>query len=294
VQVKAVLIGAPVATLPNVAVLPSSSRPDEVFSAIEENDPAEPAVVVARDAVGDHVAAHLAQTVRGLVTDRAVAVLPVTAPPTQAVLLAQAHDWLAPSHRADQLALLVPALVQHGRTIAVVGSVSRLRSPAPSVAQHARGLLPGSRFVVDLRAGVVVNGSESLDDTPMTTTVGLVAGGPPSAWLDELPQDPRRATWVLDASLVEPRDFWGCRRWCELTGFVTPVERVVADVLGGPEPTCRFCGLLRRVDRCSFCGAVAEAAGADTDAYRDSRSDVPDGARPPSGHDAFANEVLPR
>ena len=73
---------------------------------------------------------------------------------TRSLLLARLVAGLPPAVATSLVAALAPGL----RTYALLGAVGRLERPAPTLAQHARGLAPGGCFLVDDQGVSAVKG----------------------------------------------------------------------------------------------------------------------------------------
>lgn len=259
-----VAVGFPALELQHAVQLPSGAPVRDVVDAVDAGSAGsartgEACVLVTCDGPEEHAGAHVAGVARQLATPGTVSVSSVSLPATRAALLLRCLDYVAPYLSAADLHAVVPAVDAALRTVAVVDSVARLRRPAPGVAQHGLGLVPGSRFAVDLDAEVVGAPSTVFGAATATTLGAAVASavavvGGVDGWyarLDGAPADP-----TITLTDVEPRTFWGARRFVELSVLPEPLELVVERALQAPSNPCPTCEREVRSTACPFCGVV--------------------------------------
>ncbi|WP_426562816.1 hypothetical protein ACPPVT_18425 [Angustibacter sp. McL0619] len=214
------------------------------------------------DEPGEERQSHRAGVVRALSERADVAVLALSEPPSRIALLMRCLDFVSPYLPVADLHAVAPAVNGALRTLALVDGVSGLRRPAPSVVQHGLGLVPGSRFAVDLEAGTVGAPNtldavtKSLPANPVATSAVVVAA---DTWYPLLPGAPAEPTVMLRD--VPPRTFWGARRWAELTVLTEPLETVVERALQQPARPCTGCARQVRQATCPFCGVVPGQPG---------------------------------
>lgn len=136
-------------------------------------------------------------------------------------------------------------------------SVRRLEDPAPSLAQHARSLLPGGGFLAEPGRGVSpargsltalevagADGPRVLRHTPVTD--------PRLSWLVAEAQRAARADTVEPvASWQDPVDAYGTAAAVELALLPTAGARATAE---HELQSCDGCGRLRATGTCGFCG----------------------------------------
>lgn len=185
-------------------------------------------------------------------------------PPLASTLLVRMLGELAMSRHVVPSLLVsgVGRLEQLITSVAWLGSVARLQRPAPSLLQHARSWLPGSRFAA------------VLDDEPRVLRLRrneplpLDRLDPPEAWRIVVTagtgdQDAVERSLAHHAPGVEvtriPRAdesvrWWGTERFVEVAYVPSDVRRWARQLLGDREPgVCRWCGELSLVRPCSLC-----------------------------------------
>lgn len=221
-------------------------------------------LIVVRDRPEQSENAHRARLLRALAQRPDSAIATVVCPATRAELLRRLlAEWVRRLSPVE-LHALVGGLNASLRTVAVIGNVSELRRPAPSVPQHALGLLPGSTFAVDLDRGSVTSAKAGFTDFPLEAS-GPGTDSPPSVrltygqaqdWSRLLPGGDTEGV-LLDETLVRTGDFWGAKRWAEVTAIAESPDSVVERVLATPGQSCPVCGREVRLSRsCPFCGVV--------------------------------------
>src|SRR4051794_40860066 len=161
------------------------------------------------------------------------------------------------------LAAGVDVVLDQLRTAALLGSVSRLESPAPALRQHARGLLPGGCFLVDDRGVQAIRhrlprGGRG-EDAELAVAAGRDLGDwPERLWSTLGPPSPQPQPWAGAG-----RSCWGTTRWAEVTVAPRPAALLAAELAACPTRTCGWCGRLGLDARaCPFCGSAGSRATA--------------------------------
>lgn len=180
----------------------------------------------------------------------------VTGPVSRTVLLARLLGDTVAS--AAALAAMVDPLLGSIRTYALLGSVAHLDKPAPTVAQHARGLVPGACFLVDGESvtatkGRLPRGLGRGAEAVLATSEGSDVD---SDWPDRLWAALGPSTGMPEPLVVAGGSVWGTSRWAEISVSATTPAAVVARLDGVALTPCPWC---RRpvLDEapCPFCGA---------------------------------------
>jgi hypothetical protein len=182
----------------------------------------------------------------------------VSGPPTlfQAVIRVLGNAGVPAGVRAVGLELVLRSV----HTLALIGSVSKLERPAPSVLQHARSLAPGARFLVQPDA--VRDAHRGLPaDLPRGRPVLAVAASDDERvqWAHEL--------WKAVAPVGAPMvpvgrpvgRWWGTSRWAELAVLEESPERLIEQVRRLSSVSCSWCGNTIAISSpCPFCGTTPQ------------------------------------
>ncbi|AYD90574.1 hypothetical protein D4740_03250 [Actinomyces sp. 2119] len=191
-----------------------------------------------------------ARTVRAVLNHGSLGVLALDEPETRFRALAYCLLRLSP-WALGQAPVVVSALAPALRTRVALTSVSGLTSPAPSLSQHVQGLLPGTRFALDLGRGVVTKVNDLTWELPRGTRLAL--------WAAQ--DDSGRVIGNLDRlgihrEPVLPRSRrWPARAWAELTVLDADPEPLVNQALARFARTaCPRCGQLATSEGCLLCG----------------------------------------
>lgn len=248
-------------------VLVTGEVPEHLRSALVPVDPTLSSIVAAVDAHRDELVVvvvtgddaevdRLTRLVRAAVTTESVVVVPVPGPRSRAVLLAHLLATQTDRESAGVLLAALPELSERVRVRADLGSVAGLRSPSPSLGQHAASWLPGRRFTTDLttvRSGAPAQGTPRAEGT---AAVVLAAGDDVSRrWADEL----AAALGGDTVPLAQPdAGTWGAKKWVEAAWWDRSMDAVVGDVLDGLSfSTCGWCErVVVRGRTCAFCGSL--------------------------------------
>jgi hypothetical protein len=196
-----------------------------------------------------------------------VRVHPCDAPPTVLATLAAVMNagQFAPGDTLEILRSLRAVTT----TVAISNSVSRLVSPAPSVWQHLRGLLPRSTFVIDVPGRRVLAGAQVLKRLKRVHGGTLVLANAPDRqsllWREELialaPDAPRFVLDQVGAAAVP----WRSHSWAEVTGLAVTVEAFASRLqMYLARQVCPSCLSSVSGTICPMCGVVSEPAGAQT------------------------------
>jgi len=239
--------------VPVIAVADPSAVPDAY-----RTSPADPAALL--DAVaavppaadvllltGGRRATDAARAVRLALGESRIGVVEHDVPATAFYVGAAAAGAL-PDNALGLVPAVLAAVEDACTTQVVVSSVGRLSSPNPSLWQHAQGLWPTTRFVVDERAGTVRLGAEPpVVDGP---TVVVATSTPPA-----FEPDPAWADRRVDVADDGAR--WGSRRWTATTVLHADLVELVSALLRPAAlagyPRCRSCGRVGLLDACVFC-----------------------------------------
>lgn len=193
-----------------------------------------------------------------------LALLPRDRPASRLLLatrLLQGSALFAPAECSAALDLVDAALA----TTALVDSVGGLVTPVPSLAQHALGAVPGTRFLVDLEAQQVrrIGSRMPTPDGPSGGSAVLCFGLPTAAtWVEELLERVQPAQVEAEPPFDGPDGrFWGTARWVELTVLREPADDLLDRVRHALPPlACPSCGRRAAGPSCLFCGVVPVAA----------------------------------
>lgn len=165
---------------------------------------------------------------------------------------------------------LVRAAVAQHVSVAVVDSPARLRTPAPSVGQHAIAWWPSAGWVADLDAGTVRRRAKGASVRLRGATSAVVYASSERArpWAAELAEaaGPQTDVTQLPEASVPGDGFWGVRSWAEISYVRSPAADVLAHVVAAVTTlSCAGCDREVAGSDCPFCG-VATGAGPEHDA----------------------------
>jgi hypothetical protein len=163
----------------------------------------------------------------------------------------------------------LPVLERQIVTIARLPSVGGLRTPSPSLWQHAVSLLPGVSFAVSwwpkpavarLRKHQLSVPLPTPDQWrgPALDTVALAGADAKGAdWFERTAIPAVGSSYLLP---LEPQPlsptFWGGKRVIEAAAYPSDMAAVGSLLRGAPQPVpCEWCGELVITDYCPFCGA---------------------------------------
>jgi hypothetical protein len=148
-----------------------------------------------------------------------------------------------------------------------LGSVARLREPAPRLSHHARSYLPGTAFgaVIDdePRVEPLRRGDAAQLDLPSTAVAGgwrayVAAGadGDREAVRRSLARRARGAPIEEVAITERSTGWWGTSKLVELALVPADLAALAAQLAseGAGPTTCRWCGELVAADPCPLCG----------------------------------------
>ena len=203
--------------------------------------------------------AHDLGLVRAALRRDDVLVRPVPGPLSRFVLLAR---LLGVSRApAGILAASVEPLLDELRTYALLGTVAHLEHPTPTIAQHARGWVPGGCFLVD--GGTVAPVKHRLPRGMGRGREAVLVAGEKHApdWPEKLWSAVGPATAMPRPQVVAGRSCWGTTRFAEISVAQADAAQVAARLDGAPRRTCSWCAREVRADRpCPFCRAAAPRA----------------------------------
>lgn len=166
----------------------------------------------------------------------------------------------------------LPALERHVVGAAWLGSVARLREPAPGLGQHARSYLPGTAFgaVVDDRPRVVA--LRRHESAVLQLPSPRIAGG----WRVTIAEGEDADTELVRRTVTQfgpdtPTEradltaisigWWGTAKLVELALVPADHDALATALTQGVDPTrCPWCDELVAADPCPFCGVRAGAA----------------------------------
>jgi hypothetical protein len=161
---------------------------------------------------------------------------------------------------------LANALLQRSWSGAWTPDVTHLPHPAPSLAQHARSLLPGSGFLVRQAPDASVLGGEpAADDVPPAGLDrvllaeqggdGTGDGAVPPAVVDRL----ARATGVTATRQLAVPGSWTSVYGTARAAQVALVPAQPADLLAAVSHRCPSCGLEQPAAVCPFCHVIGRS-----------------------------------
>jgi hypothetical protein len=162
---------------------------------------------------------------------------------------------------------LANALLQRSWSGAWTPDVSRLAHPAPSLAQHARSLLPGSGFLVRQAPDAAVLGGEpAADDVPPAglDRVLLAEHGPgQDAGVSTVPADVvdrlARATGVTATRQLAVPGSWTSVYGTARAAQLALVPAQPSDLLAAVSHHCPSCGLEQPAAVCPFCHVIGRS-----------------------------------
>ncbi len=168
------------------------------------------------------------------------------------------------SFSAGQLLVVCEALERTMTAGAVLGSVTRLADPGPSMAQHVRSWLPSGRFVVLTHPHRSVTTLTGLDTAgvrlpELDVPVYFARTGDDAATAaaaDELAQRLTGAPATVVEAPAESRRRWGTRRYTEFSALPQDITVLVRTALDAAA-ACRSCGAPVAWTSCRFCHAAA-------------------------------------
>ena len=197
---------------------------------------------------------------RSLLETERVAIHVTPLPPLAATVLASltsAAGQYAPS--AGVAASLMPELEAEMQVITWLGSVARLKTPAPSMAQHVASFSPGSAFAVSSYPEPAVH--RAGPDVPLPPVVRpsrlavSSSGGDPSWLLGHVHEALGRPEVRQVEATPGGAEWWGTGKLVEAVLYPIEVDRLVQQLLGVLEQwTCRWCGELIAAAPCPMCG----------------------------------------
>jgi hypothetical protein len=157
---------------------------------------------------------------------------------------------------AGVLAASIEPLLDEIRTYALLGSVAHLEHPTPTIAQHARGWVPGGCFLVDGETVQPVKHRLPRGLGRGRTAV-LVAGEKHTPdWPEKLWSAVGPGTGMPRPEVVPGRSCWGTTRWAEISVTDADADLVATRLDSAPRRTCSWCAREARADRpCPFCRA---------------------------------------
>jgi hypothetical protein len=220
------------------------------------------AIVVLPGWLEDEALRRLQTAVALLDTDR-VAVHRSALPPLGASITAALAAALASKVAgAGPLAGALPAIERELIVGAWAGSVSGLKHPEPSMAQHARSALPGAAFAVRVQPDPCVrtlgrDGAAPFErpDRPIELVVAAGKGAD--------------VDWVIDVAVPALGDppvseveqapgapgWWGTAKVAELVGYPADLARLADRTVPADLVACRWCAEPVAAGRpCPFCG----------------------------------------
>ncbi|MEA5118863.1 MAG: hypothetical protein VB036_14790, partial [Propionicimonas sp.] len=233
-----------------------------LLAAIEASrDPAgEPAQVVllVRSGPGGRPLAR-AREVRSLARHHAIAIVALDLPTTAVAAVHNATVAVAAGVHPDLVPVLIERIAAKTRTVAVLDSVARLTSPAPTLTQHVRSWFPGS-CVLAGPGQTVVSGRSALRawQAAMMAAAGAVAEpvwdnrDGPAPYTSSLPERARQ----LDPTEAPADDRWGARRVLEVTWLAEDPVRIACRLDDASWTACRNCGRRTIQPVCPFCSVV--------------------------------------
>ena len=160
--------------------------------------------------------------------------------------------------------VLADALVQACQTRVALNSVSKLADPRPTLLQHARGMLPGTSFEVDMAGKTVTTVGSSFHSETMTWSTGAAQA---TCWAASSDLGRVKVSVVgAAAPIVLPQEDagnpYGVRHWAELSVIGDPMGVLRAAFTSTPSLPCVGCRRRVPLSGCPFCGTSAPRSGA--------------------------------
>lgn len=223
---------------------------------------ARPTVVILASALGRARPLALAHQVRGLAEHCDVAVVPLALASTAVELTARLVASWADRIDPDLLPELAVRIAAAVRTAAVLGDVSRLRDPAPGLAQHARSWVPGGCFLISPdapvlsgRAAVQEAWESLLAGTGALRLATASAGERLASFVAALPE----GTVVVEPPPGARSERWGARAWLELSWLDQDPDAIRQGLPEDDGGRCDNCQRRTLTTVCAYCSAVTYA-----------------------------------
>jgi hypothetical protein len=199
---------------------------------------------------------------RALIDTDKVAIHTTSLPPLAATALASLASSLAPRLiSAGLLASMLEPLERQLHAVTWLGSVTGLKRPAPTLAQHVASLTPGSAFAVSSFPEPAVHRIQAGHDVPLPdirrpSHLAIAARNGDDAWLSG---PVNQQLGGLPVVKLEPTpggpSWWGTTKLAE--GVICPVDvdELAREIAQGADPWgCRWCGELIARSPCPMCG----------------------------------------
>lgn len=204
------------------------------------------------------------ETARAALDSTRVAIHATALPPLAATALVALAARVAEHAPAPGLlAGALPGLESELLVLAWLGSLARLETPAPTVAQHVMSLAPGTAYAVASWPRPAVHRLTKTSPGvplpaigwPLDVLIARAARGDERWAADHVVRPLRpRAVVELDPSPAGPR-FWGTDRLTEAVALPADPRAALRRALRGRRPRlCRWCGEAVAGSPCPFCG----------------------------------------
>jgi hypothetical protein len=200
---------------------------------------------------------------RTIVDTSRVAVHRTPLPPLAAAVLASVASACGPHlPSAGLLASLLGDLEAELHVITWLGSVARLTSPQPSMAQHVASLAPGAAFGVsswpEPAVHRIVAGEPSVPLPTLARPSRLVVA-PAGGNVEWITQAVNGALGGLPVRTVDPTPhgakWWGTGKLVEAVVYPADAAALAGELMAGVEPwACRWCSELIARSPCPMCG----------------------------------------
>lgn len=220
-------------------------------------------IVLVPEWLPDDVMVRLDMTRTILDTDR-LAVHPTPLPPLAGAVLASLASACGPHvPSAGLLASLLGELEAELHVITWLGSVMRLTSPSPSMAQHVASLVPGAAFGVsswpEPSVHRLIAGEPSVPLPTLARPSRMAVAAAPGGDVEWVTQTVNRALGNVPVREVDPTPhgpkWWGTGKLVEAVVYPADAAALAAELMAGLDPwACRWCSELIARSPCPMCG----------------------------------------
>ena len=262
-------------TRPHAAVV-SDVDAQQALGILEQTESDWPVLLLCRSGVDEHEA----RLVRTSLGRPGIGVLAINQSETRFKLLAYCASNVTP-----QLLAQVPAVVELAlralRTRVVLTSVSKVTAPAPSLLQHVQGLLPGSKFCLDLEQSTVSRVTTPGWEPPTKASLSVWAADDHSGRVSGA----LASMGIHREQLLPISHTWPAKNWAEMSWLTIDPRVIVSRALEHvSRARCARCGSPALPQGCVLCGTWPHFPVQDTRAIPDAVQAAPATRSYPTGH----------